>query len=534
MRKLLLCILFSLVMVSCISVKKHNEQLAKSHSVNALRNDVDKLYNQLKKHHPKLYQYTPKLVMDHKFDSLKQVIVAPMTSREFYRQLAPVLTNVRQGHVSVSPQGKRFKKKEYKQLKKSKFGFNDLDFQYLDDKLWVEASYGEDSLLVGAEVISLAGEPVYSLIETYKTRIASDGFNTTHHNRFASKGFKALYAWDNGFLDSLPVQFKTKDSIFIKTYKRVLNNSNASKDTLVDSLKIKSKTKKETQSPKPTKAEKLARKREAKKQKQYNKIHGFIPRIKGFTRNFNFIGKDSAVAYMKIRSFSNGTYKGFYKTSFAKIDSAKTKNLILDLRDNGGGRIAEIQHLFAYLTDKEFQFINKSEVTSRQPILTSVMSNTTPPVLQGLAAIFSPILMVQSLFSTSKSDGKFYYKLKYAKTQQPMPLNYKGKLYVLINGNSFSASSIIATNLRGINRATFVGEETGGAYNGTVAGFYKLYKLPNSKLIVRMGLMQIEAPYKENPDGYGVRPDIKVVPTAENLMQGEDPELNWILQDIEK
>jgi C-terminal processing protease CtpA/Prc len=43
----------------------------------------------------------------------------------------------------------------------------------------------------------------------------------------------------------------------------------------------------------------------------------------------------------------------------------------------------------------------------------------------------------------------------------------KEKIYVMINGGSFSASSLISSNLK-TPKVTFVGEETGGAFNGTV------------------------------------------------------------------
>ena len=107
-------------------------------------------------------------------------------------------------------------------------------------------------------------------------------------------------------------------------------------------------------------------------------------------------------------------------------------------------------------------------------------------------------------------------------------------MYVLINGNSFSASSILSTNLQATNRAVFVGEETGGAYNGTVAGIYKSYILPNSLIKVRIGLMHIDAPFKTEPDGYGIKPDKYIVPTHQDLINNIDPELDWILMDIKK
>ncbi len=528
MKQLFLGILATLVLISCGSVKKHNENITKLHSIEELREDVDKLYHQLKKHHPKLYQYTPQEVMEFKFDSLKQSIKTPMNSRSFYKKVAPVLTSVRQGHVSIRPLGKRFERKERKALNKKKFEFYDLDFEYLDDKLLVKRTIGKDSSFVGAEVVSIAGEPASKLAETYKTRFASDGYNLTLYDRFVSKGFKSFYVRDKGFLDSLEVTFRTKDSTFSKLFKRIPKKEKKK----IDSAKVKNDTIKKEKPKKLTKQQKDSLKAVSKKRKKYNKKHGFIARTKEYTRNFSFIGKDSAVAYMKIRGFSNGNYKKFYEQSFKKIDSAKAKYFVLDLRNNGGGRIAEIEKLYSYLTDKEFQFITESEVNSRLPILKSIMSNTTPTGLKILSGVLSPILIVQNLLKVKKNDGKLYYKFKYAKPEPPNPLNFKGKVYVLINGNSFSASSIISTNLQATKRATFVGEETGGAYNGTVAGFYKLYQLPNSKLVTRIGLMQIETPYKQEPDGFGVKPDVEITPTIEDVKSNNDPELEWILNDI--
>ncbi len=523
MKKLLCCVVLLLMLASCTSVKTYNEQIISLHSVEDLQNDVDKIYNQLKRHHPKLYQYTPKEVLDYKFDSLKTSIKAPINSRAFYKKLAPVVTHVRQGHVSVSSVGKRFTRKEIKQLKKKKFEFYDLDFEYLENKLWVKNTRGKDSTLVGSEVLKIENEDVSKLISTYKTRFASDGYNTTLHNRYVGKGFSSFYYKDKGFVDSLQVTFKNKDSLFIKTFRRI-----DKKEKKKDSVATKQVKKK-----KLTKEEKKKRRLANKKKRKYNKNHGFLAKRKEYTRNFNFIGKDSTVAFMKIRSFTNGKYKDFYKSSFVKLDSAKTKHLILDLRDNGGGRISEIDKLYSYLTDKKYQFINESEVKSRIPFLKSVMSNTNSNSVKVIGSLVSPIVIVHNLIKTKKKDGKLYYKFKYSKERESNPLNYKGELYVLINGNSFSASSILSTHLKANKRALFVGEETGGGYNGTVAGIYKVYKLPTSKLKIRIGLMQVEAPQKQIPDGYGVKPDIKILPTVKDRNLKKDTELEWILNHIE-
>ena len=531
MKKLFLLFVLLIALFSCKSVERHNNQITKLHTVAELHQDVDKLYQQLKRHHPKLYQYTSKEVLDFKFDSLKKTINTPIDSRSFYKKMAPVVAYVKQGHVSVGSVSKQFTKKERKQLKKKKFEFYDLDFDYLEGKLWVKAYRGKDSTLVGNEIVSIDDEPASKLVETYKTRFSSDGYNITLHDGFVSRGFSVFYYRDKGYVDSLKVTFKSNDSLFTKMFKRIDEEEKKSKNNKLTDTAFAEKIKPK----KLTKEEKKANKLAKIKRKKGHKKYGYLGKRNQYTRNFSFKGKDSSVAYMKLRSFTNGNYKKFYKESFAKIDSAKAKYFILDIRDNGGGRISEIDYLYSYLTDKDYQFITESEVTSRTPFLKSFMTNTTPNSLKVGSALLYPIVAVHNLLKTKKREGKLYYKFnKHTKIKAPNELNYKDKMYVLINGNSFSASSLLSTHLKANKRATFVGEETGGAYNGTVAGIYKIYELPTSKIKVRMGLMQIEAPQKQTPDGYGIKPDIQILPNLKDKQSNIDTQLEWVLKDIYK
>lgn len=531
MKKLLLLFSVSVVLSSCGSIERYNEAVTKMHPVEDLQEDIDKVYQQLQRLHPRLYQYTPKETLDFKFDSLKHSISAPMTSRQFHKQLSQVTKYVGQGHLSLSPPSTRFTRKQRKARLKTKFDAANLDFEYLDNKLIIRNARGKDSLLVNAEVLEVNGQNPLDLMTKYKKTVASDGYNTTFYDRVVGYRFLGYYAQANGRFDSISFKLRNSDSTFIKTYKRL---PKAEKKTVSDSIKADSL---KTIKPKKklTKAEKKAKKIKFKKKLKDRKKYGYNYTTKEFSRNLSFVGRDSTVALMKIKSFSRGSkYKDFYEESFKTLDSLGTIDLIIDIRNNFGGRLNEILFLYSYLTDENYTLINKSETNSRIPTLKSLMSNSTSLFTKILVGLASPYLITNNLLRSSKKDGQLYYRFKASKEREPNPLNFKGNIYVLINGNSFSASSVLSTQLDGSSRATFVGEETGGAYNGTVAGIYKTYKLPNTKVKARIGLMHIDSKFKTEPDGYGIKPDIEITPTYQDRLNRKDPELEWVLSNIEK
>lgn len=533
-----LCV-FVLLLFSCGSIQNYNEQITSLHTPKELRSDVDKAYKKLQKLHPKLYQFISKEDLDFKFDSLKKAINTPISSNDFYKKLAPVVYEVRQGHIGLNPPAKRYAKKERKQLRKKEFEFYDLDFENVKDAFLIKDNFGIDSTIIGAEVLAVGGEPIEKLIEDYKKLSSSDGYNTTFQDRFIALRFSGFYYKDKGYLDSVPLSLRLNDSVFEKTFRRIPKDSIKTILKWRDSLAKKDSIKSENKQVKLTKAEKKTKKAKRKITQKNNLKYGFIKskklskKDKLFTRNFNFIGKDSTVGYIRISNFNNGKYKDFYKEVFVKIDSAKSKNLVIDLRNNTGGRLAEIAHLYTYLVDKNHQFIEKGQSLTRFPFLKATFSNDNSVLGKAIGVLMMPVAVPIELSKGSKKNGIRYYKFPSSKQdQEPDPLNFKGKIYVLINGNSFSASSILSTNLKATKRATFVGEETGGHYNGTVAGMTKYVELPNSKVRLNFGLLQIQAPYQNPVNGYGISPDIEIVPTKKDRMEGIDPEIQWILKDI--
>lgn len=442
MKKITGIFLLLLFLVSCGSVEKYNKQISELHTVSELHEDIDKTYIRLKRAHPRLYQYISKEQLDFKFDSLKQSINTPISSKEFYTKIAPVIKTIGQGHIGVAPPTLKRTKAERKAYRDKKFGFNSLGFESVENRLYVIRAKDKDTLLIGAEVLKVEDETPGELIESYNRNIASDGYNTTLFDRIIGSRFTKYYRRDKGFLDSLQVTFQKRDSVFIKMFR--WEDTMAKKDSL-------SAATKDSLSKVPVKLSKEVirfKKDSIKSLRKYRKIHGYDFENDVYNRNLSFIGKDSAVAYMQIRSFTIGNFKKFCEQAFTTIDSLKTKSLIIDLRDNTGGRVKEINELYGYLTNKEYIMYNPSEVTGRTPLMKMAMSNTSSGFLKGLAIVFSPVIGVFSQFKTTKRDGVLYYNLNGVKPLKPKEKNFTGKLYVLINGSSFSASSLLSTNLK--------------------------------------------------------------------------------------
>ena len=517
MKKVVLFITILAIFIQCNSVEQYNQHYDSKIPVNDLKSDVDFTYKKLKQLHPFLYGFISKEDLDHKFDSIKNSLKTPLKPLEFYKKISPIVAAVKQGHMIVYPPMKRLSTKESKALEEKGIGpFSQIELGFNDNKLYVLKNKSTDSTIhVGSQLISVDNIKVTDIIQEHNKYFTSDGFNTTFKPTYYNTRLANYFVVDHGIKDSLLYAFKYNDSIenhLIKRYKK--EESKDDSTVVVKAPKIKVDREK------------------TKALKRKNRIQGYDATAGNYTRNIEFRGQDSSTVIIKIRGFKNRAYKKFYKESFTKIKNYKTKNLILDLRDNGGGRLSEINYLYSFLADTSYVLLEKSKVVSRSSAAIGSYLSNAPLVVQVAKTILFPFTYTISLLTTKKDkDGSFYQKI-YTKEQEVDELAFKGKLYVLINGGSFSASSILSATLKGTSRATFVGEETGGNFNGTVAGIIPIIKLPHSDLKIRMGLMHVIPHQQTTVEGHGIYPDKEIEMTMDDVINQKDPQLEWIFEDI--
>ncbi len=514
----LLGVLVILLFVNCTSVEKYNQKVTQPIAVEKLQADINYTQHKLEKLHPNLYGYISKEKLNFKFDSIRSVVNKPMTSKEFYFVISPVIAAVRQGHMTMSPTIKKVSKKEAKRYKKSGDGpISQFVFEWQNDKLYVLKSKSKKNKInAGAEVISVNSITPQSIYAKYRKSFTSDGLNTTFLPKLFSKRYTLFLTNEIGINDSLTYIFKQNDSLLT----RIVSRNKPVK-------KVKDTTKVVTKAP--------IDKVKIKAEKKRKRIYGFDEVSKEYVKSLKVVPTDTSVVVLKIKNFSEGRYYRIYDALFDSIQRLNIKTLIIDLRDNPGGRIAEVVELYSYLTDAEYTMLQPSVVTSKTSLWKTGIFKTVPKLAYPFIGIGYPFYMGLSYFKTTKKDdGTYRFSVTGARKRKSNPNHFKGQLYVMINGGSFSASCLLSSALKLHPNVTFVGEETGGAFNGTVAGIMPVVELPNSKIPLRLGLIDIKTISQTDVNGRGIFPDKEIVPSLQDKIDQKDPELDWILSDSKK
>ena len=513
LKSIFLLPLVSLLQVGCTSVAEYNQKLDRTLSKEKLLADVDYVQHKLEKLHPSLHTYISKEALNSKFDSVRNAIDKPLTSKEFFFLMSPVIASVKQGHMILSPPFKKTEKKEQTRLTKLGAGpLSQFDLEWINYKLYVVKNKSNLKIInSGSEVISINQVPPQNIYNKYRNTYSSDGYNTTYLSRGFSKRFVTYFTNEMGINDSLAYVFKQNDSLISCVIHRQVLEKKAKVKTIVSS----------EMKPKPVVED-----------KRKQRIYGYDATTKTYSKNLSFVAKDSSIALLKVKDFSKGNFRKNYKEIFATLQQKQTKTLIIDLRNNPGGRVADAVALYSYLTDKDFIMLQSAIVTSKTSLWKLGMFHKIPIVAYPFAAVFYPFYMGFSTLRTKKNQqGVSTYSLVGSKKRKFQPNHFSGKVYVLINGGSFSASCLLASSLKSNPKVTFVGEETGGGSNSTVAGLLPVLTLPNSKLPLRIGLMDVRTTNQTEVVGHGIYPDKEIIPTLSDRLENKDPEMDWILKE---
>lgn len=202
-----------------------------------------------------------------------------------------------------------------------------------------------------------------------------------------------------------------------------------------------------------------------------------------------FEEKNNTTAYLRIKNFSSSQKE--LATILPKIvENAAFKNLIIDLRDNGGGGINAAFELAKYIVSEDMEVgyfpTNKLNYSGFQPELFKTL-----PALQ------------------PKSTAEFGNDLKTSPGvklifRKPVNKVFTGDIYVLTNGRTASTCEPMVYALKKNKRALIIGEKT---YGGMLAASPFVV---SGKYIVMVPIADFFTYDGVRLDRVGVNPDIEV------------------------
>lgn len=225
---------------------------------------------------------------------------------------------------------------------------------------------------------------------------------------------------------------------------------------------------------------------------------------------------DASTAYLDVPTFSNRRYReagADYETTIQKIfdelAQRNASNLILDLRDNGGGSEPNESILFSYLVQGPLRKYEAVEARGRHISVRDLSGATFE------TDVFDDEEMkLQRRLSNGRLTRRNVPPEGLMTRWRRSSPVYQGRLVVLAGGNTFSGGAELASMLFHVRRAVFVGEEVGGTHEGNTSGYRWPVTLPNSGMTLRIPLLQFRFAWPGLPKDRGVRPDCTVHPNA--------------------
>jgi C-terminal processing protease CtpA/Prc len=225
-----------------------------------------------------------------------------------------------------------------------------------------------------------------------------------------------------------------------------------------------------------------------------------------------------------------GNFPDFLKETFAGLRSKGTKNLIIDLRGCTGGSAPFVGLLFSYLTSNEFRQVER------------VYAKTYAPSFRQYTPVAEVDPVTDSYWSRWKPDPNGGWLktegFPIIRVRQPSENHFDGPVYILIDGGTISAGSMFAAIADFHKRATFIGEETGGAAQGG-AGVGAVYEelsptLPASHLNLGIPGEAYFTVADPNNRSRGTLPTHTVRQTVEDLAKGRDTVLEFTRELIRR
>ena len=446
--------------------------------------DFDLMRKALEEAHTGLYRFSTKAEMDKAFEAQRARLNRPMTKPEFLAVVAETLAKIRCGHTGMTLDSETQAAAANAPMFPLRTLIEGRRFMVLSND-----TPDDQTIRPGMEILEINGRKPDDILSRILPAMSADGDVETGKRAGIQRSFGRYY--------------------------RALIEQ-------VDEFTVKARD-----AAGKTAQAKLAGVKEADRAKNQNPVNAEaqanIAKLEWSRENLSLrFLKEPDVAQIRIRGFGGQDYPQWIENTFKTLREKGTKVLILDLRGNGGGADMYGAMLVSYLTDKPFRYFDHINVKTITPSFkehSDWRADRESRLREGMTPNPAGGYFVTATLHRGVAE------------QPPGKHPFLGKVFVLIDGETFSTAADFCAVTHHLKRATFIGEETGGGYYGNNSGMQVMLTLPNSKARVRIPMYE----YWNAVPGYdgkrrGTRPDHLVETKAANLLRGVDEQLELALK----
>lgn len=454
-----------------------------------LQEDVILLKKILEANHPSLYWYTPKDSIDWYFNYTINSITDSLNEVAFKNKLAWLISKIRCGHTVV-----RFSKDYGKLANSFRYPQFPLALKAWKDSLVVLGSIWPNDPVFkrGTIITAVNGRNNRQLLDSIYQFISTDGYADNYKSQLISSNFPAWYKTVMGL-----------DSVYTVSY------IDTSGKEQVANIRAYS----------PDKDSTLKKGKQSPVQKPSNRA---LRKLRLQEKRVMVVDTANSVAFIRLTTFSGGRLKRFFKKSFKTIQELKLQNLVVDMRENGGGSVSNSIDLVQYITKEPFKLGDSVVAISRRFRYGKYIHPAWP------------YWLVMNLFAKKTKDGLIHFKRYEQHSFQPkQKFHFNGNVYLVQGGLTFSAATMAIASLKGQQNVTVVGEETGGGYYGNSAMHIPVIKLPYSGLRVSLPMYRLVMD-STRTKGHGIVPDLEIQPSSRAISQGIDLKIKTIRELIQR
>ena len=416
-------------------------------------NDLDYLIETIEDVHPNLYDYITREEFHSEVTDYKNSINDKVTEMEFYRGISKLLALVKDGHTRTAY---GFYGQRMRLIFLKVFPYK---IKIQNNRIFVIDNYNyKNRIPAGSEILKINDLKPDQIIREVSKYCSYE--NNPFRNRLITDP-KEIGLWNN-----------FKDYIIV--YKNPQNNKIVT----------------------------------------IHSSSGFISKfllLKDMTADYAFKTIDKNIGYLVFNRFEKPEKsRQFINHTFDLIKKEGIKDLIIDMRNNEGGRSIIGDELMQYIAKKPFSVMNSMETKISKELVAKKYKSWLESKKESIGTIEK-------------------YTDMDKKALKDIPLRFNGNCFLLISGRTYSAGSGFASAFQCANIGKVIGSETGGL-TVTYGDVYR-FKLPKTKCPIDVSWKKFYYPCGEE-NRRGVMPDIDIENSIEDEIKSRDRVLEYVIKLI--